>query len=441
LGTSEALTLNGTGISGGGALINSSATASAYSGSITLGSASSIASSAGMLVLGGTVDGAYDLAVLGPGAVTFGAAIGSGTALASFFGDATTTLSINGGLVKTNGLQSYFGHTTFGAPATLTSSGGNITASGLVAASGKMTFVAGSGNISIDNALNDLTTVEVTSAGTVKIVDSNAMSVSGISSTGTIDISTVTGNLTLTGNITTADSSASAVVLNAESSKSYRDGTGGNIIVTGSPTISTGDGGRATLYSGSVDGSTGLGTIAGSGSGHFRYDSDEAHSGYSTALETGTYAIYREQPTITVTADDKSVIYGTAPVLTFGIAGNVNGDNPTQALSGVTIDVGGLTSTSGNHTAGSHSLTPFGGTSLLGYLVSYSSPGTLTVSRKTLAASSIADGGSVYGSTVMPGAVSFTGLIPECSSVGRTAVIGRWRGGAWAAWSVGTCHV
>ena len=50
LGTAEALTLNGTGVGGGGALTNSSATAATYSGLITLGSASSIVANNGNIV-------------------------------------------------------------------------------------------------------------------------------------------------------------------------------------------------------------------------------------------------------------------------------------------------------------------------------------------------------------------------------------------------------
>ena len=61
------LTLNGTGISGGGALINSSTTAGTYAGLITLGSASSIMATSGNITIsnGGTIGGAYALTLGG----------------------------------------------------------------------------------------------------------------------------------------------------------------------------------------------------------------------------------------------------------------------------------------------------------------------------------------------------------------------------------------
>ena len=55
----NALTLNGTGIGGSGALINSSTTAGTYAGLITLGSASSIVATSGNITLSnaGTITG------------------------------------------------------------------------------------------------------------------------------------------------------------------------------------------------------------------------------------------------------------------------------------------------------------------------------------------------------------------------------------------------
>ena len=425
LSTAEALTLNGSGILGNGALINSSSTGAGYSGAITLGSASSIVSTVGAITLSNTVDGAYDLAVNGSGAVTFSAAIGSGTALNSFTSDASTPLYINGGSVRTSNDQTYAGSTTFGTATTLTSTGnGNITATGTVTATaGKVTFVAGSGDVTFDTITNNFSTVEVTSAGAVRIVDSNAMTVSGISSSGTVDISTRTGDLTLSGNISTSDTSDLAVVLNSGSSSSAGTASGGNIIFSGTPTISTGTNGRVTLFTGSVSGGSAyLVTLAGgNGSGHFRYGSDETYAGYTAALGSGTYVIYREQPTITVTADNQSVTYGTAPTLTYTVGGDLkNGDLPTLALSGITYTVGGLTSTSGNYTAGSHSITPSGGTSggktQLGYSISSYTAGTLTVGQLALTGTSIGNVSKTYGDVVTVGTVTFGNVKSSGSS-------------------------
>lgn len=69
LGTAEALTLNGTGVSNGGALTNSSATSATYSGVISLGSASSIGN-VGALTLTGVISGANHLTKVNSGILT-----------------------------------------------------------------------------------------------------------------------------------------------------------------------------------------------------------------------------------------------------------------------------------------------------------------------------------------------------------------------------------
>jgi autotransporter-associated beta strand protein len=61
--TLEPLTLNGTGLSSGGAMTNSSATAGTFAGPITLASASLIKCSTGAITVSGTVNGAFALNV------------------------------------------------------------------------------------------------------------------------------------------------------------------------------------------------------------------------------------------------------------------------------------------------------------------------------------------------------------------------------------------
>ena len=116
------------------------------------------------------------------------------------------------------------------------------------------------------------------------------------------------------------------MIFNAGSSTAAGTSTGGNIIISSSPTFTTGSGGRMTYYTGSISGSTGLTSLIGSGSNRFRYNSDETTTNYSAALSSGKYAIYREQPTLTITADDETVTYGTAPAESVTITGMQNGD-------------------------------------------------------------------------------------------------------------------
>ncbi len=110
LGTAEALTLNGTGVSSGGALTNSSASAATYSGLLILGSASSIIASNGNIILShtGTISGA-----------TFGLTLG-GTAgassLASIIGTTSGTVTKTGaGTWTVSGANIYTGTTTVSA--------------------------------------------------------------------------------------------------------------------------------------------------------------------------------------------------------------------------------------------------------------------------------------------------------------------------------------
>ena len=161
------------------------------------------------------------------------------------------------------------------------------------------------------------------------------------------------------------------------------------------------------LYTGSVSGSTGLTASVGAGSGRFRYNSDVAKDNFTTALESGLYAIFREQPTVTVAAANQAVTYGTAPAITYTLSGLQNGDTGGQAISSAPdLAVGGSTSTAGYVIAGEHTITPSGASGGLGYAMGYAN-GTLTVGKKalTLNISGVSD--KVYnGTTGITGTVS-----------------------------------
>ncbi|MCX5653933.1 MAG: autotransporter-associated beta strand repeat-containing protein, partial [Planctomycetota bacterium] len=108
--TAEPLTLNGTGVSSGGALKNSSATAATYSGPITLGGASSIVAGSGNIILSdtGTITGD-----------TFGLTLdgaATGSSIAGNIGTTTGTLTKNGtGTWTVTGTNTYTGTTTVNA--------------------------------------------------------------------------------------------------------------------------------------------------------------------------------------------------------------------------------------------------------------------------------------------------------------------------------------
>ena len=146
-------------------------------------------------------------------------------------------------------------------------------------------------------------------------------------------------DITVGANLTTSNSGNTAIVLNAGKNDASATSTGGDIIISGSPSISTGAGGRATFYTGSVSGSTGLTTLIGSGTGRFRYNSDESSTNYSTSLSSGKFAIYREQPTVNL--GTTSITYGdyksgdSFPILSV-TSGTENGDDVDSATYSIT---------------------------------------------------------------------------------------------------------
>ncbi|MDD2369506.1 MAG: YDG domain-containing protein, partial [Sulfuricurvum sp.] len=204
------------------------------------------------------------------------------------------------------------------------------------------------------------------------------------------------------------DNTSAAIVLNAGISSAALTSSGGNILLSGTPTVSAASGGRVILYSGSVAGSTGLTELVGSGSGHFRYGSDETTTNYTTALGNGVYAIYREQPTLSITVDNKTITYGDAvPTLTGTTSGTLNGDTSVYSMNGAAY------STANKLKAGSYTLTA-SGLAELGYNISGGSNGTLSVNTKNLTLAGFDAANKIYdgdNSATINNAGALSGLI------------------------------
>ena len=209
--------------------------------------------------------------------------------------------------------------------------------------------------------------------------------VSGITASGPIDIATHSGNITIKNNLTSASTASTAIGINAAKDASAGTVAGGDIVISGTPSFTTGANGRTTLFTGSVAGSTGMAEKIGSGSGNFRYNSDEASAGYSTPLGSGTYALYREQPTITVNATNDSKDYsGLAYTGGNGVTftGLANGQT-SSVLSG-TLVYGGTAQ--GAVTPNTYTITASGYTNDLGYAIAYAG-GVLTINKAHLTVS------------------------------------------------------
>jgi hypothetical protein len=330
------------------------------------------------LQAGGAMTQNGDLAVTGTTAITAGA---NNVTLNRAGNDFTGAVSVVSGnqvsLRDTNALA--LGASTVSGDLTL-QTGGALTQSGALTVTGTTAITAGANDVTLNRAGNDFGgAVSIASAKNITLNDSNAMSLGAINATGTVDIATLTNDLTLTGSIDTTDATADAIKLNAGKSATAGTAAGGNLIVSAG-TVTTGAGGRATLYTGGVAGSTGLTVLVGSGSGRFRYHADETtdfSAGGWTALGAGSYAIYREQPTVTTTASNDSKTYnglaysgGNGAVST----GFVNGD--TSAILGGALAYGGTSQGAVN--AGSYTIIPGGYSNGRGYALAYAN-GTLEI--------------------------------------------------------------
>ncbi|MBT8560971.1 filamentous hemagglutinin N-terminal domain-containing protein [Polynucleobacter paneuropaeus] len=276
----NALTLNGSGISSGGALTNSSATGGTYIGAITLGSDSLIGGTTGAITVTGAIDStasAYNLALVGNQAITLSSA--------------TNTLS--------------------------------------TIASG-----SGLGALSITNN-QALTIGSMTIGGTTY---------SGLSSTDTILVQTSTDNLTVNNAVTTSSTSAvtsaPAIQLAAGYNGTTSD-TAYNIILgsSSSSLITAGSGAIIALYSGAPLSSTNLSAFV---AGQTIYNTSYGVTTTTGSLASGAgyYALYRgTQPTMYVIfGSSDTPTYGSAPTITYSFNTLANGTG-TSYLSSDTATV------------------------------------------------------------------------------------------------------
>ncbi|NTW32265.1 MAG: hypothetical protein HGB12_06530, partial [Bacteroidetes bacterium] len=205
----EYLTLNGTGVSNGGALMNSGAAVS-YTGLITLGSTSSI--------LGGT--GAINIS--NTGTITgsgFGLTLGgnAGGTLASILGTGTGTLTkIDAGTWTLSGINTYTGATTInagtlfingsttsGSSVSVTSSSATLAGSGTVAGTVSLSGILSPGGTAATIATLNTGDFTFNSNSTYKFEINNATGTAGsnwdkLVSTGAVNVSGSTINIDLT---------------------------------------------------------------------------------------------------------------------------------------------------------------------------------------------------------------------------------------------------
>jgi autotransporter-associated beta strand protein len=390
--TAEALTLNGTGISSGGALSNSSATAASYSGLITLGSASSIVANAGNINVtnAGTITGA-----------TFGLTLGgSGNgSLSSILGTTSGTLTKSGtGTWTVSGASTYTGLTTVSAGTLKLGAAGGATNTPLgTVASG--TVVASGGALDLNGF----------SLGTAEALTLNG---TGISSGGA---------LTNNPSIVTAATYKGLITLGSTSSINAANG---DIIISNAGTI-TGSGFGLTL-DGTTSGSsvasiigTGTGTLTKIGSGTWTLNAANTYTGLTTvnagtlaygvnnAIATGAVTVNGSTAILSlgtfsdtvgiVTLDNNGTITGTTGVLTSTGSFEMKSGTASAILGGTAI---ALNKTTGGTVTLSGLNTYTGPTTISGGILSVSNlvsgPGNSNIGASSNAAANLVlDGGTL----------------------------------------------
>jgi len=200
----------------------------------------------------------------------------------------------------------YGGNIAINAATTATGSDINLYASGAVSQTAALTAnrlaLNGTGSFTLQNSANNVGIIaggdNTTRLGNLAYRDADALEIGsvnpdGIFSSGTVLIETENSDLTLSQNINTTSTSDDAIIVNAGRTAAAGTATGGNVLVSGSPTLSYGSGGRAKLFSGSEGNSTNLTNLVG-GAANTRAGFDEGSDLSGQGLvDDNAYAIYR----------------------------------------------------------------------------------------------------------------------------------------------------
>jgi autotransporter-associated beta strand protein len=198
LSNSEALTLNGLGISTGGALINSSSSGATWNGSLTLGSDSRITAGTGSITLAGSVSGGSNVLFFGGSQNSTISGIISGTGATN--NGTTTSLYKDGtGTLTLDAINTYSGDTRIAAGNITVSSNGSL-------GSGSDVFVSNGASLTV-NATTTIASLQETGVsdfGTASIGSGVTLTINGANK-GTIYQSSISGsgNLTMNGSGTT----------------------------------------------------------------------------------------------------------------------------------------------------------------------------------------------------------------------------------------------
>ncbi len=196
---------------------------------------------------------------------------------------------------------------------------GSVTQTGAITASNEeITFQGVNATYTLNNTANNVRAITA-NTGSLQFTNSTALDLGSMTTSDALQVATLSGDLTITGDIHAANTGTGAIRLYADYNKLADDATGGNIMITGTPVITTGAGGRASLYAGSPTGSTGLVSLVG-GTANVRMSTDATTATFTPPLGAGVYALFRaDASTLPVSLvefnircmDGKSVLYWT----------------------------------------------------------------------------------------------------------------------------------
>jgi fibronectin-binding autotransporter adhesin len=326
-------TINGTGVSTGGALRNISGN-NTHSGSLTLGSASRIASDADTLTISGAVSGSnVGLTVGGAGHTVMQSAIGIGTGRLTKENAGTLTLTANNTftgntLISGGALRLGNGGTTGAVTGTLTNNGtliyhrsDNIAQSGVISGTGAV-IKQGAGKLTLSNA-NTYSGTTTVSDGTLLATTSTSLGTTAGGTTvedgATLEISsgaTIAENITITG----------SGVGGGGAIRSLGDGQN---TLSGTITL----GGNARINADAPIGS--VTTLASLGSLGFTVSSEYTFIPYTQSSTNLTLTAATSGDTL---AGQFGSIYDWSSVSSFGLRMSVAGTNPDLPFEVVLYD-------------------------------------------------------------------------------------------------------
>ena len=319
------------------------------------------------------------------GAISLGAVTAGALTITSAAPSATGSVQLSSSTIA--------GNLSVTANGAILGSAGALSVGGTTTVSNK--FSTNTASVTLSDASNSFAgQVSVSSGGDIDLFNSGALNLGATHADGTLRVTNWSGNITINGAIDSSKIAIDAVTIKAGYQAFFFDPTGGDLVL-GSGSISVAAGARATLYTGTLAGSSSTAAAIGIGSGRFRYGSDDMYSAFSNPLGSGLYLIYREQPTLSVTVDSKSITYGQSlPSLTGTItSGSLrNGDTASYAVAGSALSAAGFIK------ANSYSINE-SGLGELGYSLNLTS-GTLTVAKKTLTASGLSASNKTYDATL-----------------------------------------